>query len=129
VDGGVLKPCGKPPNDVEMWKMRAAVCRRGSDEDIFINHADEHTTGGNELLVSILEVSVMGQKIGNEKVKREDGYLYYIGKDGYVWAAPMKHNKSGRKKKVGSEKVAKQSGYMYYLGKDGYVYKAKLKNA
>lgn len=71
----------------------------------------------------------MGQKIGSEKIKREDGFLYYIGKDGYVWAAPMKHNKGGRKKKVGSEKVEKQSGYMYYLGKDGYVYKAKLKNA
>jgi hypothetical protein len=71
----------------------------------------------------------MGQKIGSEKISREDGYLYYIGKDGYVWAAPMKHNKSGRKKKVSSEKVSKESGYMYYLGKDGYVYKAKLKNA
>ncbi len=71
----------------------------------------------------------MGQKIGSEKIKRDNGYLYYIGKDGYVWAAPMKHNKSGRKKKVGTEKVEKQKGYMYYLGKDGYVYKAKLKNA
>jgi len=71
----------------------------------------------------------MGKKIGSEKIKRENGYLYYIGKDGYVWAAPMKHNKSGRKKKIGSEKVSKESGYMYYLGKDGYVYSAKLKNA
>ncbi len=96
---------------------------------MFINCADEVTTGEMKLLVSILEVSVMGQKIGSEKVKRENGFLYYIGKDGYVWAAPMKHNKTGRKKKVGTEKVEKQKGYMYYLGKDGYVYKAKLKNA
>ncbi|MBS3069236.1 hypothetical protein J4441_02625 [Candidatus Micrarchaeota archaeon] len=71
----------------------------------------------------------MGKKIGTEKIKRENGYLYYIGKDGYVWAAPMKHNKSGRKKKIGGEKISKESGYMYYLGKDGYVYSAKLKNA
>jgi hypothetical protein len=71
----------------------------------------------------------MGQKIGSEKISREDGYLYYIGKDGYVWQAPMKHNKSGRKKRAGNEKISKESGYMYYLGKDGYVYKAKLKNA
>jgi hypothetical protein len=76
-----------------------------------------------------MEVSVMGSKVGSEKIKRENGYLYYIGKDGYVWMAPMKHNKSGRKKKSGTEKISKEKGYMYYLGKDGYVYKARLKNA
>jgi len=71
----------------------------------------------------------MGKKVGNEKISREDGYLYYVGKDGYVWAAPMKHNKGGRKKKVGNEKISKKEGFMYYVGKDGYVYEAKLKNA
>ncbi len=70
----------------------------------------------------------MGQKIGSEKITRDSGYLYYIAKDGFVWAAPMKHNKKGKKKKAGTEKISKESGYMYYLGKDGYVYKAKLKN-
>ena len=38
----------------------------------------------------------MGQKIGKEKIQREKGFLYFIGKDGYVWAAPMKHNKTGQ---------------------------------
>lgn len=71
----------------------------------------------------------MGKKVGNEKIKREDGYLYYVGKDGAVWAAPMKHNKKGKKKKVGEERISKKSGHMYYLGKDGYVYEAKLKNS
>lgn len=71
----------------------------------------------------------MGVKIGSEKIKREGGYLYYVGKDGYVWAAPMKHNKRGRKHKVGAEKIKKEGGFMYYVGKDGYVYRAKLKNA
>jgi len=71
----------------------------------------------------------MGMKIGSEKIKREDGYLYYVGKDGYVWAVPMRHNKGGRKKKVGTEKVHKESGYLYYVGDDGYVYRAKMKNA
>jgi hypothetical protein len=70
----------------------------------------------------------MGVKISSEKVSREDGYLYFVGKDGFAWAAPMKHNKSGRKKKVGSEKINKEDGFMYYVGKDGYIYKAKLKN-
>ena len=34
----------------------------------------------------------MGKKVGSEKISREDGYIYYLGKDGYVWAAPMKSN-------------------------------------
>lgn len=71
----------------------------------------------------------MGKKVGSEKISREDGYLYYIGKDGYVWRAPMKHKTGGSKKKVGSEKISKKGGCMYYLGKDGFVYEAKLKNA
>ncbi|MEW6529070.1 MAG: hypothetical protein AB1391_04220 [Candidatus Micrarchaeota archaeon] len=70
----------------------------------------------------------MGTKIGSEKITREDGFLYYVGQDGYVWAVPMKHNKTGRKKKVSNEKINKEGGFMYYIGKDGYVYKAKLKN-
>jgi len=74
-------------------------------------------------------VKYMGRKIGSEKISREDGYLYYVGKDGYVWAAPMKHNKRGRKKRVGTEKVQKRGGFMYYVGSDGVVYEAKLKNA
>jgi len=41
----------------------------------------------------------MGTKIGKEKIQREKGYLYFIGKDGYVWAAPMKHNKSGTQRR------------------------------
>jgi len=71
----------------------------------------------------------MGKKIGSEKITREDGYLYFVGKDGYVWAVPMKHNKRGKKKRVGNEKVSKERGFLYYVGSDGFVYKAKMKNA
>ena len=71
----------------------------------------------------------MGVRVGKERVGRENGYLYYIGKDGYVWRAPMKINKGGSKKRVGTEKISKESGYMYYLDKAGYVAKAKMKNA
>ncbi|MEM3031243.1 MAG: hypothetical protein QXH27_05940 [Candidatus Micrarchaeia archaeon] len=71
----------------------------------------------------------MGRRIGNEKIEREDGYLYYIGKDGYVWRAPMRNNPGGSKKRVGSEKIEKKAGCMYYLDKSGYVCEAKLKNA
>jgi hypothetical protein len=70
----------------------------------------------------------MGRKVGSEKISREDGYLYFIGKDGYVWRAPMKAKRGGSKKRVGAEKISKRKGYMYYVGKDGCVYEARMKN-
>ncbi len=69
------------------------------------------------------------EKVSSERIGREDGYLYYIGKDGYVWAAPMKHNKRGKKKKVGNERISKESGWMYFVGSDGFVYRVRMKNA
>ena len=33
-----------------------------------------------------IEGDEMGSKVGSEKISREDGYLYYVGKDGFVWA-------------------------------------------
>lgn len=71
----------------------------------------------------------MGERIGKEKIKREEGYLYYVGKDGYVWKAPMKRNVKGKKEKIGTECIKKEKGYMYYIDKDGYVAKARMKNA
>ena len=68
----------------------------------------------------------MGKRIGKEKIERKKGYLYYIGKDCYVWQAPMKRTKGGRKKKVGTEKISRRKGYMYYLDKAGYVAEAKM---
>ena len=39
----------------------------------------------------------MAERIGKEKIDREDGYLYFLGKDGYVWRTPMKTHSRGRK--------------------------------
>jgi len=41
----------------------------------------------------------------NEGIKREKGFLYFLGKDGYIWAAPMKHNTTGKKHMVSTQKV------------------------
>ncbi|MEM4295317.1 MAG: hypothetical protein QXI89_01575 [Candidatus Anstonellales archaeon] len=68
----------------------------------------------------------MGERVSKERVNRKDGYLYFVGKDGYVWEVPAKHNPSGRKSRVGTEKIAKAPGYLYYVGTDGYVYRAKM---
>ncbi len=74
-------------------------------------------------------VPTMGQRVGKEQVKREKGYLYYLGKDGYMWKSPMKTNTKGKKAKVGTEKIKREPGFMYYLDKAGYVAKAAMKNA
>jgi hypothetical protein len=66
------------------------------------------------------------ERIGKERIDREDGYLYFIGKDGYAWRTPMKTNRRGRKAKVGSEKISRQEGYLYFVDKSGYIARAKM---
>jgi hypothetical protein len=68
----------------------------------------------------------MAERMGKEKIERENGYLYYLGKDGFIWKTPMKTNSRGRKSRVGSEKVARQEGYLYFLDKSGYVARSKM---
>ena len=69
----------------------------------------------------------MAEKVGKEQIKREKGYLYYLGKDGYLWKTPTKLNKSGRKAKVGTEKIVRAEGYMYFLDKEGHVCRARMR--
>ncbi len=68
----------------------------------------------------------MAERVGSERLSREDGYLYFLGKDGFVWRTPMKTNRGGRKSKVGSEKVRRETGYLYFIDKGGYVARAKM---
>jgi hypothetical protein len=67
-------------------------------------------------------------RIGKQKIKREPGYLYYIGVDGHVWRSPMATNPTGRKERIGTEEFHRAPGYMYYMDKDGYVAKARMKD-
>ena len=94
--------------------------------NIFDDNIGEKIISQANYQVIVIGGFLMGKRIGKEKVKRESGYLYYIGKDGYVWRAPMKTNKRGRKKKIGTERIKKQKGFMYYLDKAGYVAEAKM---
>ena len=68
----------------------------------------------------------MAERITKERVSRENGYLYFLGKDGYVCRTPMKSNTRGRKAKVGSERVNRAEGYLYFIDKSGYVARAKM---
>jgi len=64
------------------------------------------------------------ERVGNQKVKRKKGYLYYVGKDGYVYEIP--ESEKGKGVRVTSAKIERKEGYIYYVDEEGYVVRAKL---
>jgi hypothetical protein len=62
----------------------------------------------------------MAKKVSKEKIERKPGYLYYLGKDGFVWGSPMKSNPKGKKYRAGTEHVVRPKG-LCWVGKTGYV--------
>ena len=61
----------------------------------------------------------MAERVGKEQTKRVKGYLYYLGKDGFLWKVPTKVNKSGKKGRVGTEKIKRQAGHMLLPRQEG----------
>ncbi|MEK6544157.1 MAG: hypothetical protein AABZ44_06965 [Elusimicrobiota bacterium] len=76
----------------------------------------------------------MAEKLVKLGIKRETGYLYFIGKDGHLWRAAMAADDTKTRKpeklkvSVRSEHypVKKQSGFLYFLDKNGDISRAKL---
>ncbi|MBI4348433.1 MAG: hypothetical protein HY553_16440 [Elusimicrobia bacterium] len=73
----------------------------------------------------------MAEKVAKAGVKREEGFLYYIDKQGDVSRAKMARGgkKGGKPEKVSKLGVKKESGYLYFLDKKGDVSRAKMVNA
>ena len=70
----------------------------------------------------------MGEKVAKCGVKRAEGYLYYIDKQGDISRAKMARGgkKGGRPEKVAKVGVKKENGYLYFLDKQGDVSRAKM---
>ena len=70
----------------------------------------------------------MAEKLNKCSVTKEKGYLYYVGKDGNVWASKMArgNEKGGNAKKVADTNVKRESGWLYFIDKDGDVSKAAM---
>ena len=70
----------------------------------------------------------MAQKVEKVGVKREEGFLYYIDKQGDVSRAKMARGgkKGGKAEKVKKVGVKKEKGFLYFLDKQGDVSKAKM---
>jgi hypothetical protein len=71
----------------------------------------------------------MAEKVAKAGVKREEGYLYFVDKNGNIARAKMSRGKKKGKAKqevVAKTAVSKQSGYLYFVDKAGDVSRAKM---
>ena len=67
--------------------------------------------------------------VAETSVKKESGYLYYLGKDGAVWRTRMARGteKGGGGEKIATAGVTRESGWLYYVNKEGNVARTLLK--
>jgi hypothetical protein len=70
----------------------------------------------------------MAEKVAKVGVKREDGYLYFIDKQGDVSKVKMARGgkKGGKPSKVAKVGVKKEQGFLYFIDKKGDVSRAKM---
>jgi hypothetical protein len=70
----------------------------------------------------------MAEKVAKVGVKKADGYLYFVDKQGDVSRAKMARagKKGGKPEKVAKVGVKKQKGYLYFIDKSGDISKAKM---
>lgn len=70
----------------------------------------------------------MAQKVEKVGVKRADGFLYFIDKQGDVSRAKMARGgkKGGKPEKVHKVGLKKEKGFLYFLDKQGDVSRAKM---
>ena len=67
----------------------------------------------------------MSEKVTKVGVKREDGYLYFLDKQGDVAKVKMARGgkKGGKPSKVAKVGVKKAAGYLYFIDKQGDIRK------
>jgi hypothetical protein len=70
----------------------------------------------------------MAQKVAKAGVKREEGFLYFIDKQGDISRAKMARGgkKGGKPQKVAKLGIKKEKGFLYFLDKQGDVSRAKM---
>ena len=65
------------------------------------------------------------ERLSGEAYK-EDGYVYSLEGDGFVWKSPTKENPRGRRAKITTERIKEESGFRYYINKEGYLVRRSL---
>ncbi len=70
----------------------------------------------------------MAQKVAKVGIKKEDGYLYFVDKNGDISRAKMARGgkKGGKPQKVAKVGIKKEVGYLYFVDKNGDISRAKM---
>ena len=70
----------------------------------------------------------MSEKLVKIGLKRMQGFLYFIDKQGNVGKTPKAYGKKGSKgtEVVYRSGIKKEPGYLYFLDKDGDLSRAKM---
>ena len=73
----------------------------------------------------------MATKVATCGVQKEKGHLYYLGKDGNVWASKMARgsDKGGNAKMVAETNVTRESGWFYFIDIEATGRNAEVLNA
>ena len=70
----------------------------------------------------------MAEKVKTVGVRKESGFLYYLGKNGNVWRSKMARagKGGGNAEEVAKAGVTRQSGFLYFIDKEGDVSRSKM---
>lgn len=70
----------------------------------------------------------MAQKVTKAGIKRENGFLYFLDKQGDISRAKMARGgkKGGKPQKVQKLGIEKEKGFLYFIDKQGDVSRAKM---
>ena len=71
----------------------------------------------------------MAQKVAKVGIKKEEGYLYFVDKQGDISRAKMARGKKkarGKPQKVAKVGIKKEPGYLYFVDKQGDISRAKM---
>jgi len=65
--------------------------------------------------------------VSSFKINKEKGFLYFIGRDGFVYKVPLNRSKIADKtpQRVSSEPVKIEKGFVYFVNKEGFVCRAE----
>ena len=73
----------------------------------------------------------MAEKVHRTAVRREEGWLYFVDRNGDVSRARMsragrKKGKGGKVERVSRAGVRKEHGFLYFVDKQGDISRAKM---
>ena len=65
--------------------------------------------------------------VSSFKINKERGFLYFLGRDGFVYKVPLRHSKLEDKEpqRVSNEPIKMEKGFVYFVNKEGFVCRAE----